>query len=137
MKCPSNLYCFVKFSIYEGIDFMGPFPISYGNSYILLAIDYVSRWVEARATKTNDARTIVDFVKSNIFCRFGVYYKRWQIRSRLLEDALWTHRTVYLTPLGISPYRIVFGKACHLLVEIEHRAYWVIDKSYFIHLTRA
>ncbi|RDY07271.1 pol, partial [Mucuna pruriens] len=55
-----------------GIDFMGPFLVSNGYSYILLAIDYVSRWVEAIATKTNDAKVVVDFLKSNIFCRFGV-----------------------------------------------------------------
>ena len=51
----------------KGIDFMGHFPISFGFSYILLACDYVSKWVEAKATKTNDARVVVDFVKSNIF----------------------------------------------------------------------
>nr|KYP54988.1 Pol polyprotein [Cajanus cajan] len=51
---------------------MGPFPVSYGYSYILLAIDYVSKWVEAKATKTNDSKFVVDFVRSNIFCRFGV-----------------------------------------------------------------
>ncbi|RDY02290.1 Gag-Pol polyprotein, partial [Mucuna pruriens] len=51
---------------------MGPFPISNGYSYILVAIDYVSRWIEAIATKTNDAKVVVDFLKSNIFCRFGV-----------------------------------------------------------------
>ncbi|RDX96159.1 Tf2-8, partial [Mucuna pruriens] len=56
----------------KGIDFMGPFPISNGYSYILLAIDYVSRWVEATATKTNDAKFVVDFLKSNIFCQFGM-----------------------------------------------------------------
>ncbi|RDX65499.1 Retrovirus-related Pol polyprotein from transposon 17.6, partial [Mucuna pruriens] len=56
----------------EGIDFMGPVPVSNGYSYILLAVDYVSRWVEATATKTNDAKVVVDFLKSNIFCRFGV-----------------------------------------------------------------
>ncbi|RDX71351.1 Retrovirus-related Pol polyprotein, partial [Mucuna pruriens] len=50
-----------------GIDFMGPFPVSNGYSYILLAVDYVSRWVEAIATRTNDARVVVDFLKSNIF----------------------------------------------------------------------
>ncbi|RDX95519.1 gag-pol, partial [Mucuna pruriens] len=51
---------------------MGPFPISNGYSYILLVVDYVSRWVEAAATKTNDAKVVVDFLKSNIFCWFGV-----------------------------------------------------------------
>ncbi|RDX98998.1 pol, partial [Mucuna pruriens] len=51
-----------------GIDFMGPFPVSNGYSYILLTVDYV----EAIATKTNDAKVVVDFLKSNIFCRFGV-----------------------------------------------------------------
>ncbi|RDX98274.1 hypothetical protein CR513_18818, partial [Mucuna pruriens] len=51
---------------------MGPFPISNGYSYILLVVDYISRWVEATATKTNDAKIVVDFLKSNIFCWFGV-----------------------------------------------------------------
>nr|KYP60584.1 Pol polyprotein [Cajanus cajan] len=51
---------------------MGLFPVSFGFSYILLAVDYVSKWVEAKATRTNDARVVVDFVRSNIFCRFGV-----------------------------------------------------------------
>ncbi|XP_022873480.1 uncharacterized protein LOC111392379 [Olea europaea var. sylvestris] len=54
-----------------GIDFMGPFLSSYGNLYIILAIDYVSKWVEARATRTNDSKVVVDFVTSNIFARFG------------------------------------------------------------------
>ncbi|RDY10011.1 Pol polyprotein, partial [Mucuna pruriens] len=51
---------------------MGSFLVSNGYSYILLVIDYVSRWVEAIATKTNDARVVMDFLKSNILCRFGV-----------------------------------------------------------------
>ncbi|RDX79333.1 Tf2-9, partial [Mucuna pruriens] len=55
-----------------GIDFMGPLLISNGYLYILLAIDYISRWVEARATRTNDAKVVVDFLKSNIFCRLAL-----------------------------------------------------------------
>ncbi|KAL4269575.1 hypothetical protein GQ457_HM001550 [Hibiscus cannabinus] len=54
-----------------GIDFMGPFPSSFGNLYILLAVDYVSKWVEAVATTHNDAKTVQRFIKKNIFTRFG------------------------------------------------------------------
>ena len=55
-----------------GIDFMGPFPISFGNEYILLAVDYVSKWVEAIPSRTNDTRVVVKFLRENIFARFGM-----------------------------------------------------------------
>ena len=54
-----------------GIDFMGPFSSSYSNVYILLAVDYVSKWVEAVATQNNDAKTILGFLQKKIFTRFG------------------------------------------------------------------
>nr|GEY44496.1 reverse transcriptase domain-containing protein [Tanacetum cinerariifolium] len=53
-----------------GIDFMGPFPSSKRNKYILVAVDYLSKWVEANALPTNDARVVVKFLKS-LFSRFG------------------------------------------------------------------
>ncbi|GJZ81225.1 reverse transcriptase domain-containing protein, partial [Tanacetum coccineum] len=53
-----------------GIDFMGPFPSSRGNKYILVAVDYLSKWVEAKAFPTNDARVVVKFLKS-LFSLFG------------------------------------------------------------------
>ena len=54
-----------------GIDFIGPFTPSFGNLYILLAIDYVSKWVEAIACLRNDANTVVGFIQKNILSRFG------------------------------------------------------------------
>ena len=54
-----------------GINFMGPFPTSFGHEYILLAVDYVSKWVEAKATKKDDSKTVAEFIRTHIFVRFG------------------------------------------------------------------
>ena len=54
-----------------GIDFMGPFPLSYGNQYILVAVDYVSKWAEAISTRTNDNQVVIKFLWENIISRFG------------------------------------------------------------------
>ncbi|XP_070052809.1 uncharacterized protein [Nicotiana tomentosiformis] len=54
-----------------GIDFMGPFVSSCGNTYILVAVDYISRWVEAVALPNNEARSVVAFLKKNIFTSFS------------------------------------------------------------------
>ncbi|GJS63641.1 reverse transcriptase domain-containing protein [Tanacetum coccineum] len=94
-----------------GIDFMGPFPSSRGNKYILVAVDYLSKWVEAKALPTNDARVVVKFLKS-LFSRFGA--------PRAIISDRGTHfcndkfarafRTAYKTPIGYTPNKLFYGK---------------------------
>nr|GEV04355.1 reverse transcriptase domain-containing protein [Tanacetum cinerariifolium] len=169
-----------------GIDFMGLFPSSRGNKCILVAVDYLSKWVEAKALLTNDARVVYKFLKS-LFARFGTpraiisdhethfcndhfakvmikygvthrlatayhlqtsgaggIFKPWfkkNLRkdsgrerafwSDKLDDALWAFRTAYKTPIGCTPYKLVYGKACHLPIELEYKAYWALKYTNF------
>ncbi|GJS82434.1 reverse transcriptase domain-containing protein [Tanacetum coccineum] len=169
-----------------GIDFMGPFPSSRGNKYILVAVDYLSKWVEAKALPTNDARVVCKFLKS-LFARFGTpraiitdrsshFYNnrfakvmlKYEVTHRLstayhpqisgqvevsnrglkrilertvgenhaswsdkLDDALWAFRTAFKTSIGCTPYKLVYEKAYHLPIKLEHKAYWALKHCNF------
>ncbi|GJX03496.1 reverse transcriptase domain-containing protein, partial [Tanacetum coccineum] len=169
------------------LDFMGPFPSSRGNKYILVAFGIVSKWsISQGCILTNDARVVVKFLKS-LFARFGTpraiisdhgthfcndkfakVMSKYEVTHRLetayhpqtsgqvevsnhglkrilertvgenraswsdrLDDALWAFRTAYKTPIGCTPYKLVYGKSCHLPIELENRAYWALKHANF------
>ena len=165
-----------------GVDFVGPFPSSYSTEYILVAVDYMSKWVEAIASPKADSKTVIKFLKKSIFTRFGTprvlisdggsHFSNSQLTKaldhygvkhkvatpyhpqtngqvkvsnrdvkRILEktvsvsrndwsskfdEALWAYRTVYKSPIGFPPFQMVYGKACHLPVKMEHKAFWAL-----------
>ncbi|GKA69710.1 reverse transcriptase domain-containing protein [Tanacetum coccineum] len=94
--------------------------------------------VKAQALPTNDDRVVIKILRG-LFAKFGVpkYLisdrgtsvgynpKDW---SEKFNDASWAFRTAYKTPTGCTPFRLVYGKACHLLVEIKHKAYWALKQ---------
>ena len=69
---PLNPIIVVEIFDVQGIDFMGLFQSSFGNVYILPAVDYTSKWVKAMPTRPTEARTIVKFLRENIFSRYGM-----------------------------------------------------------------
>nr|GEY01901.1 reverse transcriptase domain-containing protein [Tanacetum cinerariifolium] len=107
------------------IYFMGPFSYSRGNRYILVAVDYLSKWVEAKALPTYDARVVVKILKS-LFARFKT--------PRAIISDRGTHfcnDKFAKTPIGYTPYKLIYGKSCHLPIEIEHKAYWALKHVNF------
>lgn len=71
-KMPQNAMLKVELFNARGIYFMGPFPPSFGKNYILVADDYVYKWLKVMTLSTNDAKVVVKFLRINIFAWFGV-----------------------------------------------------------------
>ena len=71
-EMPLNNILEVEIFYVWGVDFMGPFPSSFGNQYILVAVDYMSKWIEVIASPTNDAQVVIKLFDKIIFPRFGV-----------------------------------------------------------------
>nr|GEX40338.1 reverse transcriptase domain-containing protein [Tanacetum cinerariifolium] len=135
-EMPQNFIQIYEIFDVWGIDFMGSFPSSKGNKYILATVDYLSKWVEAKALPTNDARVVTSGQVEVTNCELKRILERTVGENRALwsdklEDALWAFRTAYKTSIGCTPYRLVYGKACHLPLEIKHKAYWALKHTNF------
>nr|GEU45742.1 reverse transcriptase domain-containing protein [Tanacetum cinerariifolium] len=162
------------------------FPSSRGNKYIPVAVDHLSKWVEAKALPINDARVVCKFLKSlfsmfgtpcaiindhgthfcndqfaKVMLKYGVTHRldtpyhpqtsgqvevsnrglkrilertvgeNYASWSDKLDDALCAFRTAFKTPIGCTPYKLVYRKACHLPIKLEHKAYWALKHANF------
>jgi hypothetical protein len=166
------------------IDFMGPFPYSEGCEYILVAVDYVSKWVEALPCWAANSMHSKKMFHKVILPRYGVprkvisdggsHFIDWTFQKALsevgvdhwiatpyhsqtssqvetsnkqiknilqktvnqtgrswrtkLSEGLWVDRTAYKMLIGMMPYQLVYGKTCHLPIELEHKIFWAIKK---------
>nr|GEY66547.1 reverse transcriptase domain-containing protein [Tanacetum cinerariifolium] len=138
-----------------GIDFMGPFPSSKGNKYILVAFGTPKAIISDRGTHFCNDQFARIMSKYGVTHRLSTAYhaqtsgqvevtnrglkrilemtvgENRTLWSDKLKDALWAFRTAFKTPVGCTPYRLVYGKACHLPLELKHKAFWALKHANF------
>ncbi|GKB33445.1 reverse transcriptase domain-containing protein [Tanacetum coccineum] len=142
-----------------GIDFMGPFPSSRGNKYILVAVDYLSKTPRAIISDRGNHFCNDQFAK--VMSKYGVTHRlatayhpqtsgqvevsncglncileRTVRKNRVswsnkLDDALWAFRNAFKKPIGCTLYKLVYGKSCHFPIELEHKAFWALKHANF------
>ncbi|XP_057246779.1 uncharacterized protein LOC130589522 [Beta vulgaris subsp. vulgaris] len=118
------------------------------NNLILVVVNYVSKWVEAIASPTNDSKVVMKMFKKIIFPRFGVpsvvisdggshfhkrtfeaLHKKYGIYHRTcLAYRPQTSGTAFKSPIGTTPYKLVYEKSCHLPIKLEYKAFWAVKE---------
>ncbi|KAG8501565.1 hypothetical protein CXB51_003844 [Gossypium anomalum] len=119
-EMPQNCMLSCEIFYVWGIDFIGPFPSSFGNNYILVAVDYMSKWVEAQALPTNDARVVVRFLKT-LFSRFGT--------PRAIINDRGTHFCNTQFEKTLKKYEVNHKTATHTILKLVDKLKWQTERS--------
>nr|GEW27629.1 reverse transcriptase domain-containing protein [Tanacetum cinerariifolium] len=108
-----------------------PYKLVYGKAcHLSIELEHKAYWALKQETSILLLRVITEKILERTI---GENRASW---SDKLDDALWAFRTAYKTPIGCTPYKLVYGKACHLPIELEHKAYWALKQETSILLLR-
>nr|GEV04898.1 reverse transcriptase domain-containing protein [Tanacetum cinerariifolium] len=137
-EMPQNVIQVCEIFDVWGIDFMGPFPSSRGNRTHFCNDKFAKVMSKYGFThllsttyhpqKSGQVEVSNRGLKRILERTVGEKHASW---SEKLDDALWAFRTPYKTPIGCTPYKLVYRKSCHLPIELEHKAYWALKHVNF------